>query len=799
MSFTNKTWVNRGFLNGPIIPIYGIGATLIYVTFWHLKGNFILVFIGGMLLATILEYTTSLLMELLFHTKWWDYSQFKFNIHGRVCLFVSLFWGVLSLLVIEVFQPWVLHLIQAIPIPLGYYMGFFILMIFMLDISITVVHTLKMESILKDLLKLKQEFADYIESTTLYETKEELKHKLSGYKISELLDNIKLFIEENKERLIEKNINREGFELKKFRLDVEKHVKEYVLKLQNRISKISLVQKRLLKAFPNLSSSKNEVRIADENQRINTCDEDRRRLRMSNIFKDDISGTSKSYLSGSLRFVLVGLLVLVQFAVIFLLTYWLSENTIYFYILLEIGSIMVTIGLVNDNRSPSYKISWICIVLILPITGHIMYALWGKTDSKKKIEIKVLAKINHGNQYLHYNEELFQEYTKKHPGKSRMSRYMETQHFPLTKNNKINYYPMGEDTFEAIFDDIMKAKKFILINFFIVAEGVLWDKMHEILLRKIKEGVQVKFMYDDFGATLRTCKNFKKNLEAEGFEIGVFNPIHKYTDKLYMNYRSHQKIIVIDGNIGYTGGMNLADEYVNLLTRFGRWKDNAVRVEGDAVWGLTVTFLQMWEICNNKTVIDYNPYRPTEIFPVNDVYCHVIADGPANNPNNPIEIIYKQIIHYATKYLYITTPYLIIENDLKEALIIAVKSGIDVRIITPYIPDKKNVKVLTNYNYGQLLEAGVRIFEYKPGFIHAKTIINEDCGIVGTINMDYRSFYLHYECGLWMCHKDVIKVIKDDLVKTMEESIEITYNDWKNRPWFLKIYQLVLNLFSTLM
>jgi cardiolipin synthase len=158
-----------------------------------------------------------------------------------------------------------------------------------------------------------------------------------------------------------------------------------------------------------------------------------------------------------------------------------------------------------------------------------------------------------------------------------------------------------------------------------------------------------------------------------------------------------------------------------------------------------------------------------------------------------------QIIHYAKKYVYITTPYLIIEDDMRQALITAVKSGVDVRIITPYIPDKKNVKILTNYNYGPLLEAGIKIFEYKPGFIHAKTIINEDCGIVGTINMDYRSFYLHYECGLWMCNRDVINEIKSDLIKTMQESIEVSYIDWMNRPFYIKIYQRVLNLFSTLM
>ncbi len=299
---------------------------------------------------------------------------------------------------------------------------------------------------------------------------------------------------------------------------------------------------------------------------------------MSNIFKDDVIGTSKSYLSGTLRFALVGLLVATQFVVIFLLTFWLSENTVYLYILLELGSILVTIGLVNDNRSASYKISWICIVLILPITGHFMYALWGKADSKKKIEKKVLAKINRGNLFLNYDKELFQEYSEKHPMKSRMSKYMESQNFPITRNNKISYYPMGEDVFEAIFEDIKKAENFILIHFFIVAEGALWDKMHQILLNKIQEGLKVKFVYDDFGAGLRTNKHFKRNLEAEGFEIGVFNPIHKYTDKLYMNYRSHQKIIVVDGNIGYTGGMNLADEYVNVISRFGKWKDTAVRV-----------------------------------------------------------------------------------------------------------------------------------------------------------------------------------------------------------------------------
>jgi len=799
VSIHKRTWVNRGFLNGPFIPIYGAGATLVYMVFWQYRSRYLLVFIGGMILATLLEYVTSLCMELLFHAKWWDYSDRKFNINGRICFSVSVFWGILSLLMTELLQPHMVKVLNAIPETAGEYLGYVLIAVLLADTSVTVIHTLQLDKILSELQRIKLEFQDYLDKTRIYETREELKHRISAYKPSELLDSIRLFMEENRDKLMERNNFKEGFDFKKLRLDLEGQIREYLGRLQAGESQTSYVQRRLIKAFPNMRSVRHELELTSLKERLRKGISKERWRNMSNILSDDIKGTTKSYLSGFLRVALVGILVLIQFAVLFLLTYWLSESTIYIYLIIEIFSIFITIGLVNDNRSPSYKIGWICIILILPLTGHIMYGLWGKSGSKRKIEKQLLAKLNHGYQYLHYDSALAEEYAQQYPTKSRISRYMETQHFPLFKNNQVQYYPMGEDTFEAIFEDIKYARKFILINFFIVGEGVLWDKMHKLLLDKIQEGVRVKFMYDDFGATLRTPKNFRKNLEASGFEIGVFNPIHKYTDKLYMNYRSHQKIIVIDGNIGYTGGMNLADEYVNLINRFGTWKDNAVRVVGDAVWGLTVTFLQMWEICNSSVTIDYDIYRPTMEFPPSDVYCHVIADGPANNPNNPIESIYMQIINYAKKYVYITTPYLIIEDGMKRALITAVKSGVDVRIITPFIPDKKNVKRLTNYNYGQLLEAGVKIYEYKPGFIHAKTIINEDCGIVGTINMDYRSFYLHYECGLWMCNREVIDVIKDDLMDTMDISIEMTYQDWKNRPWQLKTYQRILNLFSTLM
>ncbi len=515
--------------------------------------------------------------------------------------------------------------------------------------------------------------------------------------------------------------------------------------------------------------------------------------------KEELTGTVKNYLSGFLRVLLVALLVLLQIVLISLFPFWLREATIYFYVILEVFSFIGILNLVNENRSPSYKIAWITIVLLLPISGYIMYMLWGRSESKKKIDRDIIKRMKPGFDYLKHDKELMKEYEALHPTKSRMSKYMARANFPLFKNNQIEYYSMGEEAFQAIFEELEKAEKFILINFFIVAEGAIWNKLHHILLKKIQQGVEVKFLYDDFGAAIRTDKNFKQQLLKEGFEVQVFNPIHRYTDKLYMNYRSHQKILVVDGNIGFTGGFNIADEYANLVERFGVWKDNGIRLEGDAVWGLTVTFLQMWSVCSGGRDIDYEKYRPTKQFPSSDVYCHVISDGPANNPENPIESIYKQMINLSKEYLYITTPYLIIEDQMKDALIETAKSGVDVRIITPNIPDKKYVKIVTNYNYGILLENGVRIYEYTPGFIHAKTIINEHCGIVGTINMDYRSFYLHYENGVWISNDEVITTIKKDLLETMQQSREITYEEWKRRPLSWRFCQPILNLFSTLM
>lgn len=476
----------------------------------------------------------------------------------------------------------------------------------------------------------------------------------------------------------------------------------------------------------------------------------------------------------------------------------LRQYTAFFYFILEFASFFVALGLINANKNASFKVAWMSIALLFPVSGHIMYYLWGRRSTRKKLFDNAESRMAESYPYIEFDSECEQSFYTAHPELKGLSKYLKSYRFPLYRNNKARYYRMGEDAFRDIFKDIKNAKKFILLNFFIVADGVLLDMLHEVLLKKVKEGVEVIFIYDDFGGMIRTDKHFSKKLNDEGIRTILFNPIHKYTDKLVMNYRTHQKIVVIDGNIGYTGGFNIADEYANLIERFGVWKDCGIRIEGDGVWGLTTIFLQILSICCPKETIDYNRYRPGAAPEMNDCFCQVVADGPFPYDSHIIESTYKQIIESADSYVYIMTPYLILEEHMIQTLVEAVKRGVDVRIITPKIPDKKKVYKLTQYNYGPLLAGGVMIYEYTPGFIHSKVIMNENSALVGTVNMDYRSFYLHFENAVWISEDKILADIYDDFKDTFTISESISYESWKNRPLKDKLTQPVLNMFSTL-
>jgi len=496
--------------------------------------------------------------------------------------------------------------------------------------------------------------------------------------------------------------------------------------------------------------------------------------------------------AGFLRFGLVLFVIAVQIGIVFTLVWFLQERAVFLYFTIQVIAVIDIFLLTGKRRNASYTMAWVLLILLLPVTGHLLYVLWGRGDKHRRIR-RVLARTK---QYLTEDPAIYQALIDEHPQRKRICSYLGRRGFPLYQRTSCDYYPLGDNQFPAMLADIEKAQRFVFIETFIIDKGQLWDQFRELLARKVQEGVEIRLMYDDWGSLFTVPEGLAADMKRLGIQMVRFNPIHYSTNKLYGNYRNHQKICVIDGEIAHTGGTNLADEYMNVNSKFGHWKDTAIRLEGDAAWSLTVTFLQMWELQTQREQ-DFERYRPNRPGQPAPGFYQPFADGPMNSPAHPAEITYRSIIHNAQEYVYIMTPYLIIDNSMVDALCTAALGGTDVRIITPYIWDKWYVHMVTQSNYEVLLQSGVRIFEYSPGYMHAKTILSDDdhC-ITGTVNMDYRSFYLSYENAVWICGAPVLRDIKADFEETLVQCQEITLPEWQDRPLYRKIVQGVLRIFA---
>lgn len=510
-----------------------------------------------------------------------------------------------------------------------------------------------------------------------------------------------------------------------------------------------------------------------------------------------MSSRSKVKTSVLIRAAIVLISVILQIMTIFVLSGILEEYASWAYLLIEVISIAVVFALVND--SSSFNSFWIVIILVLPVFGYCLYFMWGRKHKNWAFYKKYKQISGKGRNFKQQDPEILSELTEMHPNKVQVSRYLVNEGFPLYKNTSVRYYDVGEKHFEALFEDLEKAKKFIFMEYFIVSDGQIWERLKEVLARKAEEHVEVRLLLDDFGVLFMDGDVIRHDLAKLGIRVSIFAPVVKDVSYLTFNYRNHQKITIIDGNVGYTGGVNLADEYANIIERFGHWKDTAIRLEGDGVWGLTEIFLEMWELSKDKEYLDYDRYRPT-ISVDAPGYVQPVADGPANNPDNPIEEMFTHLITKARDYIYFTTPYLVLDNRMVDDLCRAARSGVDVRIITPRHYDKWYVYMVNISNYGRLMENGIRIYEYVPGFIHAKNIISDDeCGVCGTINMDYRSFYLHYECGVLMTEVPAVMEMKEDFLNTMRVSERVSLDEWRRRPLWQKCIQSILRIFSPLL
>ncbi|WP_313131930.1 cardiolipin synthase [Anaerocolumna sp.] len=472
-----------------------------------------------------------------------------------------------------------------------------------------------------------------------------------------------------------------------------------------------------------------------------------------------------------------------------------------YYIVNFIISLAAMLWIMNKRMNPAFVIAWLVTIFLFPIFGILIYILYGGKLTGKRMQTKLNSIYSKMHSDLSQgNDTILSELKEIDSQAYRQANYIKNKSMcPIYKNSSCTYYPSGEASYNDIINTLKSAKEFIFIEFFIIKEGVFWNNILDILIQKAKEGVDVRIIYDEVGSLFTLPAHYDKELRSLGIKCHVFNSSSSLFSTESTN-RDHRKIILVDGEAAFTGGFNLSDEYINVITKYGYWKDSVIRAKGDAVWNFTVMFLSTWDYLDDTTE-DASKFH--KITPLS------IEDNPAGfvqpYDDTPLdyegvgETVYLNLINKATDYIYITAPYLIIDSEMVTALRNAAKSGVDVRIITPYIPDKKLVFMMTCSFYPVLMEAGVKIYEFTPGFIHAKNIIVDDIyGVVGTINLDYRSLYLHYECGVWMYKSDCIMDMKTDFLKAIEESKLIYYEKSKYKNCFKRFASSILRIFAPL-
>ena len=499
------------------------------------------------------------------------------------------------------------------------------------------------------------------------------------------------------------------------------------------------------------------------------------------------------------RVVITALLIVLQALLLFGFIWKLDNYFVYFYAGSVLLSLLITLGIINSKSNPAYKIAWLIPILLFPVFGGLIYLLFGSDRTGRYLRKKLQGigtEMDNviGEAHRRSGAEQLP------PDAANQSRYIShCAYCPPYQNTTTEYLPLGEVKFERMVEELKKAKHYIFLEYFIIQEGKMWNTILDILRQKAAEGVDVRVIYDDMGCIMILPTGYDQTLEQMGIKCRIFNPFVPILSSRF-NTRDHRKICVIDGNVGFTGGINLADEYINAYEKHGHWKDTSILLKGEAVFNLTVMFLSMWDYLDGTTgKTDYSRYYPTVWDENAKGYVQPFADNPLDDEAVG-ETVYLNLINKAKRYVYITTPYLILSSEMLTALTNAAKCGVDVRIITPHIPDKWYVHAVSRSHYQPLIEAGVKIYEYTPGFIHAKTfVVDDDYAVVGTINLDYRSLYLHFECAVWMYQTPSVAQVRDDFFKTQQISQEITLEECRSLSFPRRLGRSVLRVFAPLM
>ena len=497
------------------------------------------------------------------------------------------------------------------------------------------------------------------------------------------------------------------------------------------------------------------------------------------------------------RRIFIVLLILAQIA---LLVALLMRSAVVhgLVVLLNVISILTALHLLTRPDQKPFKNSLIFLILLFPLFGGAFYWIFhfqttsvGFRKTLKQIEEKAKGAFSPSADRLRDARGMLRDHQK-------LITYLQTTAgFPIYRNTEVRYFSSGQELLPSLLEDLKNAKHYIFFEYFIIEEGTMWNAILEILTQKAKEGVDVRVVYDDLGCFLTLPPNYLQKLEKRGIRCRVFNRFHPFLTSL-QNNRDHRKIAVIDGTVAYTGGINLADEYIGERIKHGVWKDAGVRLQGEGAWSFTVMFLQIWGLLSKKEE-RYADYAPLpSLYTRGGGWVQPYADSPIDGETVG-EHVYMQMIEHAKDYLYITTPYFMVDDSLLAGLKRAAAGGVDVRIVTPGIPDKRPVHFTTRSYYQDLLEAGIRVYEYEEGFLHAKLFLSDDTvATVGTVNLDFRSLYLHFECGVCLYLTPAIEEIKADFFRTLERCREITPKDCKCGP-LKRLWQSIARLFAPLM
>lgn len=479
------------------------------------------------------------------------------------------------------------------------------------------------------------------------------------------------------------------------------------------------------------------------------------------------------------RLVMVGIAILLQIVWWIFFMERLTSYSGRINFLFRVVSIVMLLYLIRKDESSTYKIAWIIVIMGFPLFGGILYFLIGNKKPGKSLAVRMAMVKSEMGEEMSQNQWVLKEIEDQDPANAGNIRYIgEFGPYPVWKNTQVTYYKIGEEMFSAMLDDLRKAKHYIFLEYFIIAEGLMWDWILEILEQKVREGVDVRLIYDDVGCVSLLPFHYAEQMEAKGIRCLAFNRFVPFVS-LVMNNRDHRKIMVIDGHTAYNGGINLADEYINRKLRFGHWKDTGVRLHGDAVYNFSLMFLEVWNAFRTPE-LDYKRFKPHVWHPEpfeSDGYVVPYADTPLDNEEVG-ENVYINILNQAKDYVYIATPYLVISDEMQSALCLAAKRGVDVRILMPGIPDKPAVFFMAKSYYPPLLKAGVQIYEYTPGFVHAKSYVCDDkVATVGTINMDFRSLYLHFECGTFLYGCKAVLDVKKDMEECFPKCHQVSMGD----------------------